>query len=592
VTVRNNQPPRAAGTPYLSKPFAKEVEMLTFTLRSSLIFCAALLPAACQDGGGPTAADAGADGGDTDTNGTDAGDDGGSGLPDCADGVAALPFAPAEDDPALYAAAAGFTLPTTDGDFDLAERWTGCDVYLFVQDAPAQNDDYGYEPWEIASDVRDLFERSPGNVHYFFMSYETDEGEIASRLDAWKAAVDAALDALGGGAAAQWADRVHYVTQSATALPGWLGDIMDSPGWGAAIDRFQRVRYIGSYADPAHYVASMAWPFGPCVSMLANEAIHYNYEAAREARLAADGAEVVTVFDDRAFDPNWETGENIYQSAEVALPDAAAMAGFDTLELDLYMGCAGDGELGYCPAWDGVFFLFLCDEGAESCDRETGTEIGRWITTYHREGRYVHDVSALLPLLAAGGTRVFSATAHDRYDVTLSMRFSNQGKPIRPTAIFPLFSANGGGNFTETYNDLFAEVPVDVPAGAVAVEIAAVITGHGMAMPGNCAEFCTIQHTFSVNGAPNVVEFTEPGNDYGCLEQVGTGTVPNQYGTWWYGRAGWCPGRQVDMVNVDVTDQIAVGAENIVAYEAWYGSTPYSGEGAGIEIKTWLVVYE
>ena len=35
--------------------------------------------------------------------------------------------------------------------------------------------------------------------------------------------------------------------------------------------------------------------------------------------------------------------------------------------------------------------------------------------------------------------------------------------------------------------------------------------------------------------------------------KVHLGVVPNQYGTWPYGRAGWCPGQQVEWWEVDVT---------------------------------------
>lgn len=34
-------------------------------------------------------------------------------------------------------------------------------------------------------------------------------------------------------------------------------------------------------------------------------------------------------------------------------------------------------------------------------------------------------------------------------------------------------------------------------------------------------------------------------SDLGCAETVADGTTPNQYGTWIYGRAGWCPGSAV-----------------------------------------------
>jgi hypothetical protein len=113
-----------------------------------------------------------------------------------------------------------------------------------------------------------------------------------------------------------------------------------------------------------------------------------------------------------------------------------------------------------------------------------------------------------------------------------------------------------------------------------------------MASPGNCAEFCTIQHTFSVNGAPNVVEFPIDDQDYGCMTQVDSGTVPNQYGTWWYGRAGWCPGKQVPMVVTDVTDQVTLGADNTFGYEGYYLGEPYADgtDWRHIHLTSWLVI--
>ena len=35
------------------------------------------------------------------------------------------------------------------------------------------------------------------------------------------------------------------------------------------------------------------------------------------------------------------------------------------------------------------------------------------------------------------------------------------------------------------------------------------------------------------------------GTQWGCAERVALGSVPNEHGTWQYGRAGWCDGQQV-----------------------------------------------
>ena len=52
-----------------------------------------------------------------------------------------------------------------------------------------------------------------------------------------------------------------------------VAGIMLNPGWGAGIDRFQRVRYIGSYADYSRYDSGRGW-FAPNLSMAANEAVY------------------------------------------------------------------------------------------------------------------------------------------------------------------------------------------------------------------------------------------------------------------------------------------------------------------------------
>lgn len=48
------------------------------------------------------------------------------------------------------------------------------------------------------------------------------------------------------------------------------------------------------------------------------------------------------------------------------------------------------------------------------------------------------------------------------------------------------------------------------------------------------------------------------GSPLGCTTQVKEGAVPNEHGTWLYGRGGWCDGLQVDPWRVDVTKQVPV----------------------------------
>jgi len=525
-----------------------------------------------------------ADDDDDDNDDDDNDDDNDTTPPDafsCEDlGYPVRDFQDVEDDATLNALAADFTVQTDQGPWTLSDHWTGCESYLFILDDSRQAAGWAYDLWE--RDVAKLLYTMPGNVHLFFMSPETETAEIETALDLVRGQIDEYLEERTEEEQAHWFHHVHYVTEPAKEIPGWLGEINTSPRWGAAIDRAQRVRYIGSYADPMRYDSGEEW-FAPNLSMAANEAIYYNFEAERADRLAAQGATVVAAFDNVLLeDPGWA---GVRGEATITFPDAATMAGFDTLEIDLTLGCHGEGEYGTCPAWDYIATLYLCDQDdPEQCE----TEMGRWITTYHREGRWVHDISPLLPLIAAGGERKIEFYTQQPYDVTMTFRLSAQGKAKQAEQAVFLFA---GGSFNPDYNGNYEPAPVDIPADATRVELATVITGHGMASPGNCAEFCNTTHHFFVNGTENILEFPLAGGIDDCQEQVVEGTVPNQYGTWWYGRSGWCPGKEVQMIRTDVTSQVTPGQTATITYQGYDNGAAYPSEGASIVMSSWAVIY-
>ena len=138
----------------------------------------------------------------------------------------------------------------------------------------------------------------------------------------------------------------------------------------------------------------------------------------------------------------------------------------------------------------------------------------------------------------------------------------------------------------------YTPIELPIPETAKKVELAYVISGHGMAEPGNCAEFCITDHLFGVNSSENLVSLTDAGVQYGCQEQVAEGTVPNQYGTWWYGRSNWCPGREVQLKTIDVTDQVELGKNATFTYAGSFNGAPYPSGGASMRLKSWLVISE
>lgn len=82
----------------------------------------------------------------------------------------------------------------------------------------------------------------------------------------------------------------------------------------------------------------------------------------------------------------------------------------------------------------------------------------------------------------------------------------------------------------------------------------------------------------------------------GCANRVSDGAVPNEHGTWLYGRDGWCCGMDVVPWVVDITDQIYIGGrENKVKYFGWFnGSDPHPTRDPvkNIVMRSYLVYYK
>jgi hypothetical protein len=124
------------------------------------------------------------------------------------------------------------------------------------------------------------------------------------------------------------------------------------------------------------------------------------------------------------------------------------------------------------------------------------------------------------------------------------------------------------------------------------------ISGHGSGTTAeNCAEFCNAQHVFTVNGQQIVEDSPEAGTWTGCLDAIDQGVVANQFGSWPYGRAGWCPGMDVKPRLDDITDMLDPGT-NTMTYQGLFNGADYvptpSGSGdywPEIKMSSWLVFY-
>ena len=78
------------------------------------------------------------------------------------------------------------------------------------------------------------------------------------------------------------------------------------------------------------------------------------------------------------------------------------------------------------------------------------------------------------------------------------------------------------------------------------------------------------------------------------MTEQANGMVPNQGGTWWYGRDGWCPGEQVTPHVWDVTQMVTPGSTATVTYEGLFdGATPPdpSGTAGNIVLTSYLATF-
>ncbi|XP_017541676.1 uncharacterized protein si:dkey-256h2.1 [Pygocentrus nattereri] len=267
---------------------------------------------------------------------------------------------------------------------------------------------------------------------------------------------------------------------------------------------------------------------------------------------------------------------------------------YDVLELDAALSCPGIRDE-TCAHWDHTVQLFVCcDPFSPYCN----LELGRWITAFRRgTGRWVTDVSPLLALL--NGTRcsltMKTAPWAMPWMTTLNLRFgysNHSGKSSEKLYPFKLMMLYNGGTFDRDYNSRFQQIKFEIPASTKKVELFAVITGHGSDDNG-CCEFCVTSHYFLVNGLYNNSRvFDSAGSALGCALRVGEGGVPNEHGTWLYGRGGWCDGLQVDPWRIDITPQLNMTGPNTILYFGLYdGRNPNPAKDPGYVIMYSYLVF-
>ena len=111
----------------------------------------------------------------------------------------------------------------------------------------------------------------------------------------------------------------------------------------------------------------------------------------------------------------------------------------------------------------------------------------------------------------------------------------------------------------ETVDDQIEPVSFTIPEDATRVVAHLTTTGHSFGNTYNCAEFCEMRHDMLFNGD---VFSTNPWRG-----DCDVNPVSPQYGTWEYGRNGWCPGAVSVGDKIDVTDSVNIGGENTFDFD-------------------------
>ena len=444
-------------------------------------------------------------------------------------------------------------LTPSDPNWSFEDEWNGEDSYIFISYSGAS----GSSTLWNAADREDFLEKSPNNVHYFFVS---DRTSFATDINNIKQIYDDILQQMDSQEADHWEDHLHFVPMKISTFDNWLTDALQGRR-AIGIDRFQRIKEIGYLGNPASFT-------GTYVSYIAHEAVYYNSEW---NNLFQDEStyDELTIWERDHYTGGWASSIETV----VEFPSDEELSNYSGMAIELLRGCP-DSDMNYsdvgCDEYDRIAHMYICDEDGSNC-----LETARWITPFRRQPHHLTDISPLMAHIRPGGMKIvkFQESGWPNSLITMRLRFyHNTENSPTPQEFIPIW--NGTVHFNPEYDDNRPPTIFEIPSNATKVEFVSYITGHGWGNGTcyNCCEFCNSRHIFTVNGGTYEFsrDFPDASSSNHCmsLEMIAEGTVPNQYGTWGYGRAGWCPGLDVDPYVTDITDYVAIGDENIIDYAA------------------------
>ena len=434
----------------------------------------------------------------------------------------------------------------TPAEWSFEDSWTGEESYILIPSSTLWQQNLKLE----------LLQNSPLNVHYIFLSNLDSNYDNMINL---KTEFDIILNEFEPALKNHWLSHLHFSAKKISEYDNWLSmGLANRQALG--INQSQLLQEVGSLANPDGFV-------GNYLSYLAHEALFFDYEwnIFNEDPTTYDE---ITVFDKEHYTGGWAS--TISQLVE--FPNDEELDNYNGMAIELLRGCP-DANGNYsdqgCDDYDRIARMYICDEDESNCN-----EIARWITPFDRQPHHLTDISSFISMLRPGGNKIVKFQESGWPNSLLTMRFRlyhNTDRDETPKEFQSMWV--GTIPFNPDFDDNTPPIVFEVPDNAVKVEFVSYITGHGWGCDGfNCAEFCNSKHMFAVNGGVYEFETSYPeanDNDY-CmeLETIIQGVVPNQWGTWGYGRAGWCPGQDVHPIMTDITDYVSIGDENVMQYSA------------------------
>lgn len=265
----------------------------------------------------------------------------------------------------------------------------------------------------------------------------------------------------------------------------------------------------------------------------------------------AAGTESVTfTVVDQASDMDANAGQQVWLNVDIASQIVEAelpcyVGAFDQIIATLDITCPSGG----CDPWDRVSGVEVKGHNGE------WYEVIRYITPYGVACSHTVDLTDFMSILQGKvAVRFYLGTQGNGFEYTLTLSYKAGTPDHAYSSINKLWYKTY--QFGDPANLQPCEVfDIDFPTNAQAAKIKLVSSGHGWGdnNTGNAAEFHHDVHHIHINGTQTFAQ-----DNWQDCNPNPDGCSP-QNGTWFYDRAGWCPGSIAPWFDFDMTPYIGQG---------------------------------